>query len=218
LHLKKGAPVREPRLLIFGDPLPAVPEFPPLPHLKAEIREIAAGFPESRRAVYIGAQAYAEHFRETDPRAFTAIHFAAHASANEESPLNSAIILSPHDGRYKLYAREVADLRLEPDLVTISACRSAGSKAYSGEGLVGFAWAFLEAGAHNVVAGIWNVDDAAAPLIMEELYKQWREGANPAAALRGAKLKLMRSGGAFRKPYYWGPFEVFTRQDTADKG
>jgi CHAT domain-containing protein len=46
---------------------------------------------------------------------------------------------------------------------------------------------------------------------MEELYKQWREGASPAAALRGAKLKLMQMGGAFRKPYYWGAFEVFTR-------
>lgn len=212
LQLRKGAPAREPRLLIYGDPLPAVAEFPPLPHLKAEVREIAAGFPEGRRAVYTGEQAYAEHFRETDPRAFTAIHFAAHAAANEESPLNSAIILSPHDGKYKLYAREVADLRLEPELVTISACRSAGSKAYSGEGLVGFAWAFLEAGAHNVVAGVWNVDDAAAPLLMEELYKQWGAGASPAAALRQSKLKMMRSGGAFRKPYYWGPFEVFTRQ------
>ena len=212
LQLRKTAHAREPRLLIFGDPLPAVPEFPPLPHLKAEVRAIAAGFPETRRAVYTGNLAYAEHFREISPRAFTAIHFAAHAEANEESPLNSAIILSPHDGKYKLYARDVADLRLEPELVTISACRSAGSKAYSGEGLVGFAWAFLQAGAHNVVAGIWNVDDAAAPLLMEELYRQWREGASPAAALRGAKLKLMRSGGAFRKPYYWGPFEVFTRQ------
>jgi CHAT domain-containing protein len=111
-----------------------------------------------------------------------------------------------------LYAREIADLKLQPDLVTISACRSAGSKAYSGEGLIGFAWAFLEAGAHNVVAGIWNVDDAAAPLVMEEFYKQWRAGAAPPAALREAKLKLMRTGGAFRKPYYWGPFEVFTRQ------
>jgi CHAT domain-containing protein len=176
------------------------------------VREIAAGFPEARRAVYTGNQAYAERFRETDPRAFTAIHFAAHAEANEESPLNSAIILSPHDGRHKLYARDIADLRLEPEMVTISACRSAGSKAYSGEGLVGFAWAFLEAGAHNVVAGIWNVDDAAAPLIMEELYKQWRGGASAPAALRRAKLKLMRSGGVFRKPYYWGAFEVFTRQ------
>ena len=212
LSLQNGAAASRLRLLIFGDPLPAVPEFPPLPHLRAEVREIAAGFPESDRAVYTGAQAYAEHFRETDPSAFGAIHFAAHAAANEESPLDSAIILSPHAGGYKLYAREVADLKLAPDLVTISACRSAGAKAYSGEGLIGFAWAFLEAGAHNVVAGIWNVDDAAAPLVMEEFYKEWRAGAHPPGALRQAKLKLMRTGGAFRKPYYWGPFEVFTRQ------
>jgi CHAT domain-containing protein len=161
-----------------------------------------------------GAEAYPARFRESDPRAFTAIHFAAHASANEESPLNSAIILSPHGGKYKLYASEVADLRLNPELVTISACRSAGSKAYSGEGLIGFAWAFLEAGAHNVVAGVWNVDDAAAPLLMKEFYAEWREGRDPARALRGAKLKLMRSGGVFQKPYYWGPFEVFTRYAT----
>jgi len=215
LRFENGVTASRHRLLIFGDPLPAVAEFPPLPHLKAEVREIAAGFPEAERAVYTGGQAYAEHFRETDPRAFGAIHFAAHAEANEESPLDSAIILSPHAGGYKLYAREVADLKLAPDLVTISACRSAGSKAYSGEGLIGFAWAFLEAGAHNVVAGIWNVDDAAAPLVMEEFYKEWRAGAHPPAALRQAKLKLMRTGGAFRKPYYWGPFEVFTRQTFA---
>jgi CHAT domain-containing protein len=197
---------------MIGDPLPADPEFPPLPHLKTEIREIAADFPESSRAVYTGGQAYPQHFRESNPATFSAIHFAAHATANEESPLNSAIILSSHGGKYKLYASEVADLRLEPDLVTISACRSAGSKAYSGEGLIGFAWAFLEAGAHNVVAGIWNVDDAAAPLVMGELYRQWREHGNAAAALRSAKLKLLHSEGAFRKPYYWGPFEVFTRR------
>jgi len=203
---------RRPRLLIIGDPLPADPAFPPLSHLKTEIREIAAGFPESDRAVHTGAQAYAEHFRDTDPRTFTAIHFAAHATANDESPLNSAIVLSPHDGRYKLYVSDVADLHLDPDVVSISACRSAGSKAYSGEGLIGFAWAFLEAGAHNVVAGIWNVDDAAAPLVMEQFYKEWHEGESPAASLRNAKLKLLHSTGPLRKPYYWGPFEVFTRQ------
>jgi len=214
LRSPRAQPARTPRLLIIGDPLPADPEFPPLPHLKAEIREIAAGFAETNRTIYAGADAYAEHFREADPRAFTAIHFAAHASANEESPLNSAIILSPHDGKYKLYASEVADLKLDPELVTISACRSAGAKAYAGEGLIGFSWAFLDAGAHNVVAGIWNVDDAAAPVLMKEFYNEWRGGRDPAAALRGAKLHLIRSGGAFRKPYYWGPFEVFTRQAT----
>ncbi len=205
-------PARRPRLLMIGDPLPADPEFPPLAHLKTEIAEIAAGFAASDRAVYTGAEAYAERFREAAPQTFTAIHFAAHAAANEESPLNSAIILSPHGNKYKLYASEVAELHLDPGLVTISACRSAGSKAYSGEGLIGFAWAFLDAGAQNVVGGIWNVDDAAAPLLMKEFYKEWREGGDPAAALRGAKRQLMRAGGAFRKPYYWGAFEVFTRQ------
>jgi CHAT domain-containing protein len=212
LRLEKSAPERRRRLLIIGDPLPADPEFPPLPHLKKEIHDIAAGFAEPDRAVYTGGQAYPAHFREMDPRGFNAIHFAAHASANEDSPLHSAIILSPHGGNYKLFVSEVAGLRLDPELVTISACRSAGAKAYSGEGLIGFAWAFLEAGAHNVVAGIWNVDDAAAPLIMEEFYKDWREGDLPIRALRKAKLKLMRSGGVFRKPYYWGPFELFTCQ------
>ena len=115
---------------------------------------------------------------------------------------------------YKLYASDVAGLHLDPELVTISACRSAGAKAYSGEGLIGFSWAFLNSGARNVVAGIWNVDDTAAPLLMKEFYQEWRGGRDPAAALRGAKLQLMRSGAAFRKPYYWAPFEVFTRQAT----
>jgi CHAT domain-containing protein len=210
LRVEKSLPEHRRRLLIIGDPLPADPEFPPLPHLKKEIHDIADGFDASDRAIYTGDQAYAAHFREMDPRSFDAIHFAAHASANQESPLHSAIILSPHGGDYKLFVSQVAGLRLTPEVVTISACRSAGAKAYSGEGLIGFAWAFLEAGAHNVVAGIWNVDDAAAPLIMEEFYKNWRAGNLPFSALRKAKVKLMRSGGAFRKPYYWGPFELFT--------
>jgi CHAT domain-containing protein len=212
LRSQPAQPAHTPRLLIIGDPLPADPEFPPLPHLKTEIREIAAGFAESNRAVYARADAYPERLREADPRTFTAIHFAAHASANEESPLNSAIILSRHGDTYKLYASDVAGLHLDLELVTISACRSAGAKAYSGEGLIGFSWAFLNGGAHNVVAGIWNVDDSAAPLLMKEFYQEWRGGRDPAGALRGAKLQLMHSGGAFRKPYYWGAFEVFTRQ------
>jgi len=49
---------------------------------------------------------------------------------------------------------------------------------------------------------------------MQEFYKGWRAHGNSTSALRNAKLKLMRSGGAFRKPYYWGPFEIFTRQAT----
>ena len=98
------------------------------------------------------------------------IHFTAHATANVESPLDSAVVLSGPDNGYKLYARDVAETPLRADLVTVSACRSAGERTYSGEGLVGFAWAFLRAGARNVIAGLWDVDDRSTARLMDALY------------------------------------------------
>ena len=94
--------------------------------------------------------------------------------------------------------------------MTLSACRSAGSRTYAGEGLVGFAWAFLEAGAQNVVAGLWEVDDASTAKLMERMYAQLRGGATPQQALRTAKLAMLHSDGPYRKPYYWAPFQVIT--------
>jgi CHAT domain-containing protein len=131
--------------------------------------------------------------------------------ANRESPLDSAVILSRKEDSYKLYARDVAALPLRADLVTISACRSAGARAYSGEGLVGFTWAFLQAGAQNVIAGLWDVSDRSTSELMANLYSQMAQGLGPAEALRAAKLALLRSAGPYRKPYYWAPFQLYTR-------
>ena len=63
--------------------------------------------------------------------------------------------------------------------MTISACYGAGTRAYTGEGLVGLSWAFLRAGAHNVVAALWEVDDASTPQLMGAMYRKLREGAPP---------------------------------------
>ena len=150
-------------------------------------------------------------YRQAGPGRFSYVHFSAHAVANPESPLDSAIILSPQLESYKLYARTIADIPLRADLVTISACRSAGARAYSSEGLVGFAWAFLVAGAHNVIAGLWDVTDSSTPRMMDVLYSEIQAGKEPSAALRQAKLTLIQTPGVFRKPYYWGPFQVYTR-------
>jgi CHAT domain-containing protein len=114
-------------------------------------------------------------------------------------------------GAYKLYARDVLNQQLQADLVTLSACRSAGAKAYAGEGLMGFSWAFLQAGARNVIAGLWDVDDAATAKLMDYLYEQMAAGQAPPEALRQAKLKLMQSSAINRRPYYWAPFQVYTR-------
>jgi CHAT domain-containing protein len=201
----------KPRLLLLGDPLAADRDYPPLAHVKQEAELVAARFPGPGSAAFTGAEAYPQKYREAGPQDFTAIHFAAHATANRESPLNSAVILSAHENQYKLYARDILDLPVHADLVTISACRSAGSRAYDGEGLIGFSWAFLQAGARHVVAGLWDVDDAATPTLMDHFYREIAAGQPPEVALRSAQLELMRSDNVFRKPYYWAAFQVFTR-------
>ncbi len=140
------------------------------------------------------------------------VHFAAHAVANRLRPLESSILLSPGAaGEGRLYAREIAGLKLRAKLVTLSACTAAGARQFRGEGLVGFAWAFLGAGAEGVVASLWEVDDASTPRLMEEMYGRLGAGRNAAAALREAKLALLQSGSALRKPYFWAAFQHFAR-------
>jgi CHAT domain-containing protein len=205
-------PARTPKLLLLGAPVLTGQDFAPLPNVRREIAAIADQFPAANRDVITGAAATPEQYAKAAPASFTNIHFATHATANRESPLNSAIILSHRGERFKLYAREVADVPLTADLVTISACTSAGAKAYSGEGLMGFAWAFLQAGAQNVIASLWDVDDARSVDIMRGLYAGMAAGQSPARALRSAKLAVLHGAGSGRLPYYWGPLEVFTRR------
>jgi CHAT domain-containing protein len=149
-------------------------------------------------------------YRDAELSRFSMMHFTAHALANIESPLESAVVLSGPDTGYKLYARDVAEKPLNADLVTVSACRSAGERTYSGEGLVGFAWAFLRAGARRVIAGLWDVDDRSTARLMDQLYAGLQAGHTPARSLRESKLALIREGGQLAAPYYWGPFQLFT--------
>ena len=114
------------------------------------------------------------------------------------------------DNSFKLYARDIIRHSLRANLVTISACYSAGERSYSGEGLVGLSWAFLRAGAHNVVAALWDVSDASTAQLMDKFYDELNKGASADAALRTAKLSLLR-GKEFHNAFYWAPFQLYAR-------
>ena len=199
-------------LLLIGNPVSPVPEYPALEFAAQEMAGIEKNLPAFRPVVFEGPQATRDAYLGAAPGGFEFIHFVAHAVSNTSEPLDSAVILSRQGTGYKLSAKDVLGTRLNASLVTISACRSAGARTYAGEGLVGLTWAFLEAGAKNVIAGLWDVSDRSTADLVTRLYAGLARGADPAAALRGAKLELIHAGGAYRKPYYWGPFELFTRQ------
>lgn len=208
-----STPTKE-ALLLVGNPTSNGTGFEPLPHAASEMLSIEKQFPQNARTVVAESAAIPSAYVTSRPEQFGYIHFVAHGTASLLSPLDSAVILSPtpqHPEAFKLYARDIIHRPIHAQLVTISACNGSGTRAYAGEGLVGLSWAFLRAGAHNVIAALWQVDDAATPLIMDRLYADLRlRHSAPDAALRNAKLALIHSTGVYRKPLYWGAFQLYT--------
>ena len=202
-------------LLLVGNPKEANPEFPPLLQAPNEMEKIEQYFPESRRAVLEVERATPSAYLTSNPERFSYVHFATHGTASRTRPLESAVVLSKEPGgdTYKLYARDIITRHLKAELVTISACYGSGRRAYSGEGLVGLSWAFVRAGAHNVIGALWEVADVpATPELMDALYRELGTGKDPAAALRSAKLSLLHStkpNSVFKKPFYWAPFQLY---------
>jgi CHAT domain-containing protein len=151
---------------------------------------------------------------KSHPERYAWIHFATHGVASRLDPLDSSIILSRPDfgeDSFKLYAREILRRPIQARLVTISACYGDGARSYTGEGLVGLSWAFLRAGAHNVIGALWDVSEASAPRLMDKLYDGLQKGLPPASALHQAKLALLHDpSGRFRSPYYWAAFQAYS--------
>lgn len=201
---------RPPTLLLVGNPSPASDTYPALPHATAEIDGVTRHFAPANRTVLVGTAATPANYAGAAPEQFTFIHFVAHATASRASPLDSAIVLA-EDGRPAyLSARTILTRPLHARLITVSACDSAGARAYAGEGLVGLSWAFLRAGAHEVVAALWRVDDASTAELMTGMYQRLMAGETPPDALRAAKLAMLQSPSVYRKPYYWAAFVVYS--------
>ncbi len=133
---------------------------------------------------------------------FRNLHFATHGVLDSRRPELSKLVLSlydeqgrPQDGFLPL--NDIYNLRLNADLVVLSACRTALGQEIRGEGLVGLTRGFMYAGAARVLASLWSVEDRATAELMGELYRgMLRQRLSPAAALRQAQLAMRQSPAA----------------------
>jgi CHAT domain-containing protein len=202
------------QLLLVGNPSEVTAEFPSLKHAAEEMRGIAAHFATEQETILSGEAATPKAYLSSNPAQFRFIHFVTHGTANELVPIESAIILSGTPASYKLYGREILDARLNADLVTISACYGAGKRWYLSEATVGLEWAFMRAGARQVIAALWEVDDAITPQLMDGFYSDLIKGTSTTAALRNAKLAMLHSHQGYNRPYYWGALQLYTHSLT----
>jgi CHAT domain-containing protein len=201
------------KLLLLGDAVSPGPDYPELRNASVEMREIQKHFPAQDETVFARGQANVAAYLASVPQRFSYIDFVAHGVASRTDPLDSAIILSrtsTAEDSFKLYARDIMQHPIDARLVTIAACYGGGTRSFAGEGLVGLSWAFLRAGAHNVIGALWEVSDQSAPRLMDSLYQGIEKGEPPSAALRQAKLSLLHAPGDFRRPFFWASFQLYT--------
>lgn len=163
----------------------------PLPYARLEVERIAGLFPGSEARV--GREATEARVKQLS-EGLDVVHFACHSVIDERFPLDSFLALAPDptvsgpgdDGQ--LQAWEIfEEVRLDADLVTLSACDT----GLSGEGLVGLTQAFHYAGAEAVLASLWQVSDRSSADLMVRFYQHLQAGLEPAQALRSAQLALL---------------------------
>jgi CHAT domain-containing protein len=204
------------KLLLMGDAVAPNRDYPELVMAPLEMKLIEKHFTAAAQTVYTRLQATPAAYLKGAPERYSYIHFVTHGVASRTDPLDSSIILSPPSqgsDAFKLYASDILQHPIEARLVTISACYGSGARVYAGEGLVGLSWAFLRAGAHNVIGSLWEVSDESSPRLMDNLYQGLQLGMAPDVALRQAKLALLHNASEhFRAPFYWASFQDYSRQ------
>lgn len=133
------------------------------------------------------------------------LHIASHTEINDQSPWQSAVVLSGGTESGRWQADAIAGQDLDVRLAVLSSCSTAAGRVLSGEGVMGLTAAFFSAGVPAVVSSLWPVDDAATGAFMKAFYLSLGGGKDVAGALAEAQAKL-RSDPATFHPCYWAGF------------
>ena len=135
------------------------------------------------------------------------LHLATHADVNDSVPGLSYIAFFPSNEDYRLYSREIYDLRLDStDLVILSACRTGMGRLVKGEGLMSLSRAFAFAGCPNIIMSLWMAEDKTTSFITRRLHEYLEEGYTKDEALQMSKKDLLKDKNIdprFKTPNYW---------------
>ena len=193
---------------------------PPLPDTAKEVTTVAKVLGSDNDSILLGSNAGEATLRARPLDQYRVLYFATHGLLPGELHCQSepGLVLSPPardatntnaDGL--LETSEVASLKLNADLVVLSACNtaSAGAGHFGGEALEGLADAFFNAGARAVLATDWEVPSAATTKLMTDTFQRYSQDRmrGLAEALRQSQLDLIKSPETAH-PFNWAAFTL----------
>ncbi len=198
----------------------ALLRLPELPDTADEVRKVGASFKGTNQDLMIGKVFTDDAVKSrTDLGDFKVLYFATHgllpqpSACLPEPALVTSVGAGP-DSDGLLDASEILDLKLDADLVVLSACDTggAGSEATDltglqggGEALGGLTRAVIYAGGRSLVVSHWSVDSAATVRLMTGLFSA--SAPSEAEALQRAQVSLQQSSD-WSHPYFWAPFTI----------
>lgn len=200
-------PTSSPSVVVIGNPTFDMLRYSDLPRLPAAGQEARSIHAMHRQAKILIENDASEKRALAAIRQATIVHFATHAMVDLDDGSRSRLLLASHDD---LTAAEIADMKLDDvETVILAGCRTA--VVAKGYGFVrSLANAFLAAGARNVVASLWNVDDEAARYFSIALHEALRDEVEPTAAVRRAQLSMLHSSDrALRKAAAWSSMHSY---------
>ncbi len=185
-----------------------------LPETEDEIREITKlfGLKPDPPDILLGVLATETNFRNADLKNYRYLHFATHADlpGKIQGIKEPFIILGQVENRRNddgfLTLSEVLELKLNADLVVLSACSTGKGKISEGEGVANFARAFQHAGARSVVVSLWEVASDAAVEYMKSFYGHIISGKGKAEALKLARKEIKAK---YPNPFFWSVFVLY---------
>ncbi len=205
--------------------------FTPLPETRTEVENISNLFKPEQVTSVFGEEANEQKLKSLPTEEYRYLHFATHGVLGSHIPGldEPALVLSEeaegseNDGY--LTMSEVEKMKLNSDLVVLSACDTGSGKYLNGEGVMGLSRGFLLAGSRSVIASLWPVASGPTVKFMSQFYKHLKSGKSKSESLRLTQLAFMNEGegmsGAGERgvtvakgedttnlshPSYWAPF------------
>jgi CHAT domain-containing protein len=192
-------------------------KLPSLPSTRDELSKLSELLTGSEKNLLFGKLASESKIKSMDLSKSQVIAFATHALVAGEVPgiKEPGLVLSiPDEPSSKddgyLTANEIATLKLDADLVILSACNTASSSGQEGATqLSGLAASFLYAGVKSLLVSHWYVETTVAPILTTNFVRRiYKDGINPAQALQSTILSFIREREPtiFSHPAFWAPF------------
>lgn len=184
-----------------------------LPFSRKEIVGISSLTKTYKTKILTDYQANLGNISDSDLNRSKYIHFASHAIFGRSNPKLNGIVLSLVNEQGKdidgfLSFEKILSMKLNAEMVVLSACQTALGKEVKGEGLVSLGRAFAYAGAKRTVISLWKVDDEATSEFMLKFYhKLLKEGMSPSTALRKTQIEMLKSK-KWEIPYFWAAFII----------